>query len=81
LCFEIDISVHLGARSIEGTKYWVTSEQNAILHPNIKLSRPDICEQLYLPLTYDDGINVRQTTCTNMEAHVACAVRCEYVLF
>ena len=79
--FIIDMPVFLGVRSFENSRLWVSSDQNVLLHPSIGFSMEGVCEQMSVPLSYDDGINLRPRKCSNVEAYVACAIRCEYVHF
>ena len=41
---------------------------------NYPTSDPSVCQQMSLPLTYDDGINLLPKRCKDDEAYFACEV-------
>ena len=43
---------------------------------NYPTSNSSVCQQMSLPLTYDDGINLLPKHCDDDEAYFACEVQC-----
>ena len=44
---------------------------------NYPTSDSSVCQQMSLPLTYDDGINLLPKDCENDEAHYVCEIPCK----
>ena len=48
---------------------------------NYSPSDSSVCQQMSLPLTYDNGINLLPKRCDDDEAYFACEVPCEILTF
>ena len=76
LCI-LDISVFSGARSDVNQSNWFWENRTMVDDSNYPTSDPSVCQQMSLPLTYDDGINLLPKDCENDEAHYVCEIPCK----
>ena len=77
VCAVLDISVFTGARSDVGQTNWCWESGTIVEDSNYKPSNSSVCQQMSLPLTYDDGINLLPKDCENDEAYFVCEVQCK----
>lgn len=71
-----EISVFIGAQSDVGQSNWFWNNRKMINNQMFSRSNPSICQQMTWPLTYDNGINLRPTECSD-KAHFICQVYCK----
>ena len=82
LLFEIsDISLFLGAQSRVGQTNWFWENGTKVNDERYPPSEESVCEQMSVPLTYDDGINLMPKRCDQDEAYFACEVECKAILY
>ena len=83
LLFEIfsDVSLFLGARSRIGQTNWFWENGTMVNDERYPPSDQSICQQMSVPLTYDDGINLMPKRCDQDEAYFACEVKCKAILY
>ena len=72
-----DISVFTGARSNKKKTSWFWENGTMVNDSNYPTSNLSVCQQMSLPLTYDDGINLFPKDCENDEAYFVCEVQCK----
>ena len=77
LCFFLDISVFLGARSNVGQTNWFSENGTMVDDSRYPSSNQSICQQMTMPLTYDDGINLLPKPCNQDEAYFTCDISCK----
>ena len=79
LCFisSLDISVFLGARSNIGQTNWFWENGTMVKDARYPPSDQSVCQQMSLPLTYDDGINLLPKSCDQDETFYACKIPCK----
>ena len=73
----LDISIFSGARSDVNQTNWFWENGTMVVDSNYPTSNSSVCEQMSLPLTYDDGINLLPKRCDDDEAYFACEVPCK----
>ena len=69
-----DFSVFLGARSNVGHENWIWENGTMVNNSRHPLSDQSVCQQMSVPLTYDDGINLLPKRCDQDEAYFACDI-------
>jgi len=76
-----DVSLFLGLYSNSGYTNWFWENGTMVTESNNDYPRSDlsICEQMSVPLTYYDGINLLPKLC-DQEAYFACEVECKTIL-
>ena len=57
LCFCLDISLFVGARSNVGQFDWFWKNRTIITDDAFPEANASVCQQTTWPLTYDDGVN------------------------
>ena len=72
-----DISVFFGARSNKGQTSWIWENETMVNDPTYPTSNQTVCQQMSLPLTYDDGINLFPKRCNQEKAYFACDLPCK----
>ena len=72
LKFVKDISVFVEARSSVGETNWFWENGTKVNDPRYPISNQSVCQQMSLPLTYDDGINLLPKRCDQDEAYFVC---------
>ena len=72
LKFVKDISVFIGARSNVGQTNWFRKNGTMVDDSRYSPSNQSVCQQMSVPLTYDDGINLLPKRCDQEEAYFAC---------
>ena len=75
--FFLDITVFTGAQSNIGQTNWFW-ENGAILVNDSRYlpSNKSVCQQMFLTLAYNDGINLLPKRCDQDEAYFACDIQC-----
>ena len=74
----VDVGIFLEATSGMNYNDWYEHDGSLLLHQSLPHSDPNVCEHLYAPITYNDGINLVGTPCTSSKMYyVVCAFQCE----
>jgi len=73
----LDISIFVGARSEMNSRNWFWGDSDLVLGQDYSLSKFDQCEQMSLPLTYFDRINLKAKDCVNSQAFAVCHSLCK----
>ena len=73
-CNTIDITVFIGTRSIANQIAWFWENGTMLNDSRYPLSDQSVCQQMSLPLTYDDGINLLPKSCDQDEAYFICSI-------
>jgi len=74
-----EISLFFGASSNVGQTNWFWENGSIVNEVNYPTSDQSICEQMSVPLTYDEGINLLPKPCDE-KAYFACEVECKTML-
>ena len=66
------MSVFIGAKSNVGQTKWFWQNGTMVNDSRYPSSSESACQQMSLPLTYDDGINLLPKGCNQEEAYFVC---------
>ena len=72
-----DISIFLGARSNVSQTNWLWENGTIVNDSRYPPSNQSVCQQMSMPLTYDDGVNLLPKRCNEDEAFYACSITCK----
>ena len=70
----------LGAQSNVGQTNWFWENGTVVNDSRYPLSNQSVCQQMSVPLTYEDGINLLPKRCDKDAAYFACDIPRKYVL-
>ena len=73
----IDISVFIGARSNLGATTWVWNNGTTVVESTYGTTPLNVCQQMSVPLTYENGINMLPKNCDSDEAYFICETKPE----
>ena len=62
---------------MQGQSDWFWRNGTRVTDPLYPPSNSSACQQMTWPLTYDDGINLREKLCTE-ESYFLCQIKCKY---
>ena len=80
LCNVPDIRIFLEAPSNISLTNWLWENKSSVNNSRYPPSNQSVCQQISLPLTYDDGINLLSKRCDQDEAYYACEVPCNALM-
>ena len=76
-----DTAVFIGAQSNVGQTSWFWENGTMVNDPRYPPSNQSVCQEMAIPLGYDDGVSLLPKRCDHGEAYFACEIPSKTSLF